>query len=669
MKSKSLAISSHRNPVRRIAGALILAPFFALLLAGCSGSGDHGPTPVDPTDNTKLPCSVKIVKPTQSMPSLGTITSEFSDSPDTCRVDLAVDGSVYTKFATSYIRFFLRWEGSRSVVVSQYSIVSSDSDQANAPRSWTLLGSTDARTWVQLDQQQNIVFDAALEQKDFNVAANTAFKFFRLDFTENNGGPATEIAEWVLSEYVEPPLDPLLPYSFVYPNASHNMPSTGIITSQYSDFTDKSDISRIVDAYLSSKYVTFHNEFYIHWEGDDAAKVNLYSLSSSTDVTCSPRAWTLSGSNDNQTWTTVDTRTDQSFTGKETKSYELENTTAYKYYRLNITANNGGASTEISEFAMEEVPDTADDIIEKWADSYTSREGGKRTGKEIYPMGGKLAGCKVATPSDLQWLNDPSTQPIIAAEAGIKWAPYAVNLYPFGDPIPSDVIQHSIGNCALIASFASLAYQAPGYIKSIITNNGNGTFTVMLYTAQGDRRIPVSVNSTFISSTGSNLISIYGRSGATWGSVLEKAVEKWNSVYNVWGPVLSGIGSEHVMSLFTGSGHSFAFPRNALTNSELRRLVKVCLHDGYFVVGGFGQAGLPVDGASTISAHVYTMMHSTDKSALFTMRNPHGGRPRDGVLNIPDESVVPRQIDVRVIGRGKIPGTGNRSPWIPPAYN
>jgi hypothetical protein len=54
--------------------------------------------------------------------------------------------------------------------------------------------------------------------------------------------------------------------------------------------------------------------------------------------------WTLQGSNDGATWTILDTQTNQNGWKVGAKNYYyFENQTAYQYWRLNITANNGSA--------------------------------------------------------------------------------------------------------------------------------------------------------------------------------------------------------------------------------------------------------------------------------------------------------------------------------------
>ena len=65
-----------------------------------------------------------------------------------------------------------------------------------------------------------------------------------------------------------------------------------------------------------------------------------------------PKNWTLLGSNDGESWTTLDTRTNQADTANsDTRTYAIANTTAYMYYRLNITASNGDGVLQISEAA------------------------------------------------------------------------------------------------------------------------------------------------------------------------------------------------------------------------------------------------------------------------------------------------------------------------------
>lgn len=58
-----------------------------------------------------------------------------------------------------------------------------------------------------------------------------------------------------------------------------------------------------------------------------------------------PYSWTFEGSNNGSTWTVLDTQTAApAWTVRETRSYSFTNSTAYRYFRLNITANQGDSS-------------------------------------------------------------------------------------------------------------------------------------------------------------------------------------------------------------------------------------------------------------------------------------------------------------------------------------
>jgi hypothetical protein len=72
-------------------------------------------------------------------------------------------------------------------------------------------------------------------------------------------------------------------------------------------------------------------------------------------ATRGPRDWTFEGSNNDSTWTTLDTQTSQTLgtTTATKKIYSFSNTTAYRYYRINVTANGGDVQfLAISEMEM-----------------------------------------------------------------------------------------------------------------------------------------------------------------------------------------------------------------------------------------------------------------------------------------------------------------------------
>lgn len=71
-------------------------------------------------------------------------------------------------------------------------------------------------------------------------------------------------------------------------------------------------------------------------------------------LTRAPKTWIFQGSNNGSTWTNIDTRTNvPAFATAEQRTYPVTNTTAYRYYRLNISANQGDATyLDVIEFGM-----------------------------------------------------------------------------------------------------------------------------------------------------------------------------------------------------------------------------------------------------------------------------------------------------------------------------
>ena len=86
---------------------------------------------------------------------------------------------------------------------------------------------------------------------------------------------------------------------------------------------------------------------FVTYHFNEATRVNtvrLYNPSSDMSDTRAPKDWTFEGSNDGETWTVLDTRTDESgWTKREIRTYRFENDTAYAYYKFDCTANNGAS--------------------------------------------------------------------------------------------------------------------------------------------------------------------------------------------------------------------------------------------------------------------------------------------------------------------------------------
>jgi len=108
----------------------------------------------------------------------------------------------------------------------------------------------------------------------------------------------------------------------------------------------------LVDNNTATKFFLYYPNDYTampilaQYKFNTASIVAQYTLTSANDAADrDPKNWTLEGSNDGIAWTTVDTRTSESFASRvQTKIYDLAAPASYLYYRLNIaslsTANN-----------------------------------------------------------------------------------------------------------------------------------------------------------------------------------------------------------------------------------------------------------------------------------------------------------------------------------------
>lgn len=285
------------------------------------------------------------------------------------------------------------------------------------------------------------------------------------------------------------------------------------------------------------------------------------------------------------------------------------------------------------------------------------------------PMGRKFENAHVTTDADKTWLADATKNPS-GADGWTRWSQRRVSLYPFGKPVPADCNQHSIGDCSAIAVFAEMSYLFPDFIKNIITDNGDDTYTVKMFDPQGTP-VEVCVNNYFLMDNSGNIAQCTGKNEIpSWATIFEKAMMKWEEIYKV--DEIRGIGSEFVSPLFTGNGDSFAFAPGSIYPSESLVVLKWALGEGKICIGGFNRDNLMCDELPAITYHAFSLMYTRKSDFLFSMRNPWGnGGELDGILNIPNEKTHIYAIDMRIIdpGAAKPYLVENLGPYVPPTFS
>ncbi|GAA4328835.1 hypothetical protein GCM10023184_18930 [Flaviaesturariibacter amylovorans] len=130
----------------------------------------------------------------------------------------------------------------------------------------------------------------------------------------------------------------------------------GILTAQYTT-TSRPDqtYEKIIDNdYTTAYYQSGRNALWVQYRSSVPAVVTRYTITSSFEVQArDPVDWNLQGSNNGTSWTTIDTRTGEVFpTRSLTRTFQINNTQSFTFYRLNITKNAGNANTQFNEWEL-----------------------------------------------------------------------------------------------------------------------------------------------------------------------------------------------------------------------------------------------------------------------------------------------------------------------------
>ncbi|WP_216848935.1 discoidin domain-containing protein [Pedobacter sp. L105] len=114
--------------------------------------------------------------------------------------------------------------------------------------------------------------------------------------------------------------------------------------------------SKLIDRLYNTKFflAAFPTSFWAEVTFPGAMVSRKYTITSGNDSPDrDPKNWKLLGSNDGSNFVQLDLRSGETFAARnQTKIYTFNNSTAYKYYRLSITASNGSADLQLSEWRL-----------------------------------------------------------------------------------------------------------------------------------------------------------------------------------------------------------------------------------------------------------------------------------------------------------------------------
>jgi hypothetical protein len=211
------------------------------------------------------------------------------------------------------------------ITVIGYSIARRPDIPGRNPVDFTLSGSNDGSTWALLDTKTGVSWPAGhIETSSFSNSI--AYQHYRVDVTANGGDAYTSIAE-ITFDTIE------------------GFGNAGILSTTASSYYGAGlEPDKAFDAnYGTQWHSTSDMPCWIKAHLKTATAVHTCSITIlDYSTNRSPRDFTIEGSNDDSTWTVLDTVTGSGgWAPNETRVFPFSNSTVYLYYQLVITASNG----------------------------------------------------------------------------------------------------------------------------------------------------------------------------------------------------------------------------------------------------------------------------------------------------------------------------------------
>jgi hypothetical protein len=255
------------------------------------------------------------------------------------------------------------------------------------PNTWIIAGSNDGNTWKYLSNETNIT-DWAGNNKTFNVKVkNNLYKYFRIicTITGQIGSERNKfsLTEWKL--YSIPFIGTKYPIGKLSSdtttikgsglgNGTYNVTYSSFFDNNYLGWrafnNDTSDAYHVSNdgnngsfwyssngVYLGTTSTIISGSSYLgEWlqiQLPNSISLTSYSLTpriSNSDQMC--KNWKLAGSNDNITWTEIDSRTNITNWSNAMQSFKTTINTKYTYYRLICNATVNSVAWSMSDWAL-----------------------------------------------------------------------------------------------------------------------------------------------------------------------------------------------------------------------------------------------------------------------------------------------------------------------------
>lgn len=243
-----------------------------------------------------------------------------------------------------------------------------------------------------------------------------------------------------------------------------------------------------------------------------------------TDANLGPKTWTFEGSNNGSSWTTLNTQTNvAAWAVGEKRTYATTNTTAYRYYRINVSLNQGGSFLGINEIEFLSSTSNAD-MLEVLIDSARYMKPGMTI--DIYKAGTETK-LYTITPTEVDKINDT-----------MRFLPYT-QTFAIGDVnTTTDVI--TLPDATVFTTGTPMIFASSGAVPTGLTagttyyaiNLSSTTIKVATSALNATLGIAVDITATGSGSHRLRLSYVFGNKDEIWKSGRKgKLTRFWNTDY------------------------------------------------------------------------------------------------------------------------------------------
>lgn len=225
-----------------------------------------------------------------------------------------------------------------------------------APKNFQIQASNNAENWDVLDSETDVSWTTLGEFKLFTFENETAYLYYRLYITANQGSAYKGCSCFILGNTVHEYKRYLHKYTYLVPTLTSNTSAAGYIASATSEYSNNEGAWRAFDQ-QGNQWTTkngTNKNVELKITLPEAQKCDLIMLGISNTNSRIPQTFRIEASNYNSNWTVLYQNLEGANLSTNT-DYYYENPhkdIAFKHYRLYVLTNKGDGFISLREFQL-----------------------------------------------------------------------------------------------------------------------------------------------------------------------------------------------------------------------------------------------------------------------------------------------------------------------------